>query len=334
MATLSIVMPVYNAEQFLHRSIDSIINQTFTDWELILVDDGSVDNSPQICDEYAKKDKRIRVIHKENGGSGPARNAGIDLAQGKFVAFPDSDDWMDVEAYDVAVKQMQKTNADLLVFGIRTHIYNDNNDTVERVVEESLKAVYYKSAEECRCNYVNLHKCCNMNSPCNKIYRISVIRQHNIRFPELRRMQDGVFNMHCFDKIETLAVIENNLFNRTWHVEEVQRKKMPDKFLDIAIVYHRTAVDMLTRWGHLNIEAELLFDERFVENLKQIEYNCICDRSKSIFVKYKHIRDLNRNPYVRKVLKNYQHNKKDISKSEYAMLKNQNLILILYLYLR
>ena len=89
---LSIIVPVYNVEKYLARCIDSILAQTFTDFELILVDDGSTDNSGEICDEYAGKDPRIIVIHKENGGVSSARNHGLDIARGEYITFVDSDD--------------------------------------------------------------------------------------------------------------------------------------------------------------------------------------------------------------------------------------------------
>ena len=94
MPEISIIVPVYNTEKYLHRCIDSILAQTFTDFELILVDDGSPDNCPQICDEYAEKDCRVKVIHQENGGLSAARNAGIDIATGTFIFFCDSDDYI------------------------------------------------------------------------------------------------------------------------------------------------------------------------------------------------------------------------------------------------
>lgn len=91
---ISIIVPIYNVEQFLHCCIDSILAQTFTDWELLLIDDGSPDKSGEICDEYAKKDSRIRVFHKENGGVSSARNLGLDKAQGEWVTFIDADDYI------------------------------------------------------------------------------------------------------------------------------------------------------------------------------------------------------------------------------------------------
>lgn len=91
---ISVIVPVYNVEKYLSRCIDSIISQTFSDFELILVDDGSTDSSGKICDEYGKKDGRVKVIHKKNGGQSSARNAGIENSTGEYISFVDSDDWI------------------------------------------------------------------------------------------------------------------------------------------------------------------------------------------------------------------------------------------------
>ena len=98
---ISIIVPVYNVEKYLPTCVDSILCQTFTNFELILVDDGSTDRSGIICDEYEKKDTRVKVIHKENGGLSSARNAGLYIAKGKYIGFVDSDDFIDKEMYIV-----------------------------------------------------------------------------------------------------------------------------------------------------------------------------------------------------------------------------------------
>lgn len=97
---ISIIVPVYKAETYLHRCVDSILAQTFTDWELILVDDGSPDQSGKICDEYAKKDQRVKVIHKENGGVSSARQRGLDESVGEYTIHADPDDWVEPEMLD------------------------------------------------------------------------------------------------------------------------------------------------------------------------------------------------------------------------------------------
>ena len=112
---ISVIVPVYKAEKYLHRCVDSILSQTFTDFELILVNDGSPDNCGAICDEYAQKDNRVRVFHKENGGVSSARNLGLDNAKGEWITFVDSDDWLKPGCLE---QLTNKLDADMIKCGI------------------------------------------------------------------------------------------------------------------------------------------------------------------------------------------------------------------------
>lgn len=114
---ISIIVPVYKVEQYLRRCLDSIEAQTFTDWECILIDDGSPDNSGVICDEYVANDTRFRVIHQENKGVSAARNAGLDVARGEWIGFVDSDDWIEPEMYEYLYEDLLKIESDCVVCG-------------------------------------------------------------------------------------------------------------------------------------------------------------------------------------------------------------------------
>jgi glycosyltransferase involved in cell wall biosynthesis len=120
MSAISIIVPVYRVEKYLHRCIDSILAQTFTDFECILIDDGSPDNCPAICDEYAAKDTRIIVIHQENAGVSAARNAGLDRAKGEWIGFVDSDDWCDPGMFEFLLGNAKKHKADISMCGYRS----------------------------------------------------------------------------------------------------------------------------------------------------------------------------------------------------------------------
>ena len=111
--TISVIIPVYNVEKYLRRCLDSIIAQTFSDWECILIDDGSPDGSGAICDEYAAKDTRFRVIHQANAGVSAARNAGLDAARGEYIGFIDSDDWIAADMYSFLYDLIQERGADI-----------------------------------------------------------------------------------------------------------------------------------------------------------------------------------------------------------------------------
>lgn len=151
---VSVIVPIYKVESYLRQCIDSIIHQTYTNLEIILVDDGSPDNSPQICDEFAAKDKRIRVIHKKNGGLSDARNAGLDICKGDYIYFIDGDDYIGSETIDTLCKEIEKNDQYVIAIGYFTaligetlKIYNDawlfdrpriieSNEFAERMLTE------------------------------------------------------------------------------------------------------------------------------------------------------------------------------------------------------
>ena len=116
---ISVIVPIYKVEEYLDRCVESIVNQTYKNLEIILVDDGSPDNCPQMCDFWAEKDSRIKVVHKENGGLSDARNAGMPFAIGDVVSFIDSDDWVELDMFEKMLSRMQKDNSDIVSCGVK-----------------------------------------------------------------------------------------------------------------------------------------------------------------------------------------------------------------------
>lgn len=202
MCMISVITPVYKVEKYLRKCIDSILNQSFTDFELIIVDDGSPDSCGKIADEYLKKDKRVRVIHKENGGAPSARNVGIEAAKGKYLYFPDSDDWLAPsylhELYDLA----EKARTQLVISGFTMEYYEQGH---EKSYSVSVNDMIYDSKLEVR---NNLHKYFNnmmMAVPWNKLYRSDYIKEKGIRFPNVK-WDDLHFNMEVIMDIESVAI--------------------------------------------------------------------------------------------------------------------------------
>lgn len=139
---VSIIVPIYKVEPYLRRCLDSIVNQTYTNLEIILVDDDSPDGCPAICDEYAAKDNRVVVIHKDNGGLSDARNAGLNISKGDFISFVDSDDWIANSFIEVLLRSLQNNNADLSICSyIKTSSSFCNQIKVEYVQESLLSSI-------------------------------------------------------------------------------------------------------------------------------------------------------------------------------------------------
>ena len=141
---LSIIIPIYNVERYLEETINSVLKQTFTDFELILVDDGSTDNSGKICDKYAQKDSRVKVIHKPNGGVSSARNAGVDNATGEFIGFVDSDDIISEVMYEGMINIAEKYGADIVQCTHVREISDLNHNVLPQNIEVYDRVCYVR----------------------------------------------------------------------------------------------------------------------------------------------------------------------------------------------
>ena len=177
---ISIIVPVYKTERFLSACISSILAQTFTDFELILVDDGSPDNCPALCDAAAKRDSRVWVIHKQNGGVSTARNAGLDAAQGNWIAFVDSDDTVEPEYLEKMHKAVLETGAD---FAICSSQCIDETGKTLAGGEHRLLNEFLPQEEVLRRMVVS-----DFQVPWNKLYRRKLLE--NLRYPENKAFED------------------------------------------------------------------------------------------------------------------------------------------------
>ena len=202
MCKVSVITPVYKVEKYLGKCIDSILNQSFKDFELIIVDDGSPDSCGKIADEYEKIDSRVKVIHKENGGAPSARNAGVEIAKGEYFYFPDSDDWLDPEYLQELVVLAEKTHAELVISGFTMEYYEQGkNQRYQVSVNEKL----LNNPEEVRYGLHEYFDNMMMAVPWNKLYSASYIRDKDLRFPNLK-WDDLHFNMDVIMDINRVAV--------------------------------------------------------------------------------------------------------------------------------
>lgn len=187
---ISIIVPVYNVERYLDQCVHSILNQDFTDFELLLIDDGSKDRSGQICDAYAKEDRRVRVFHKENGGVSAARNLGIDNASGQYVTFIDSDDYVDTDYLSIL---MGGRNSDLTVTGYAKLGEGRKSGFGSLKKEYSFKKSEY-TAQQFKVCLPSLLDETPMRSPWVKLFKLAIIRNNKIYFDSsIRIAEDAVF---------------------------------------------------------------------------------------------------------------------------------------------
>ena len=195
---ISVIVPVYKVEDYLDQCVQSIVSQTYADLEIILVDDGSPDDCPAMCDAWAERDSRIKVIHKKNGGLSDARNAGMAIARGEYLAFVDSDDWIESDILRLSLQCSKENNADIVAFGV-DWIYSDRKENPNPLHA----AVYYGTDNIVRTYF---QSCMVRTTVWNKLYKSSIL--NDIRFPEGRLHEDEFFTYRVLAKANVAAVID------------------------------------------------------------------------------------------------------------------------------
>lgn len=243
---VSIIVPVYNVEQYIDSCITSIITQTYENLEIILVDDGTPDNSGVICDEYAKKDKRITVIHKTNGGLSSARNAGLDIATGDYIMFVDSDDFLVDNAVELLVRDSQKYDADFVQYFMvhttsadysRQHAQDNYN--VELITD--LRQMYWKMY-----NTIGAGE-----SACTKLYKKHLF--DNLRFKEGIIHEDVYFTLLMIQKARRALYLDTSLYYYIIHQNSIITSAFTKKKLD-GIWVSEYRIDEFNRLGFTDLE--------------------------------------------------------------------------------
>lgn len=194
---ISVIVPVYNVEKYLSRCVESLINQTYTYLEIILVDDGSQDNSGILCDQYASQDERIKVIHKENGGLSSARNKGLNIASGKFISFVDSDDWIAIDMYEYMMRLMSENKADV----VQCDLLQTNGD--QQIDNKDEKIRIYEDKEICQF-YMDFSTKTGSYSVWKFLYKRKLLE--SIKFREGKINEDIDFNYKVLSRCKRLVV--------------------------------------------------------------------------------------------------------------------------------
>ena len=203
MPLISIIVPAYNVERYLSNCLDSIINQTYKELEIILVDDGSTDSSGSICDEYALIDKRVRVLHNTNCGVSFARNAGIECANGELICFIDSDDTVECNYIECLINKWLEDKSDLVICNIRD--FYPNRIVSKRKVEGRLTGVF-------REDYWKLIDL--LRVPVVKLYKKDIIKKYSIRFPTyIHTAEDQIWNFNYYSHVNSYGYVDQSLYN-------------------------------------------------------------------------------------------------------------------------
>ena len=284
MEKVSVIVPVYRVEQYIDKCVESIVNQTYTNLEIILVDDGSPDNCPQMCDEWAKKDSRIKVIHKKNGGLSDARNAGIDAASGNYVYFLDSDDSISIDTLETYINISEKENCDI-VFGRYQRVFDDPNKN--QIINCTNELYIYSIADFWNVVYkvnkeLGFEICVNCIISCNKLFRKSLFS--DIRYLVGKKNEDEYIIHELVSKCKKIAFIDKVYYyyyqNEESIMGSIRKTHFHNDFFDAVI----RRVDYFQK-NKMEI-ADIAFD--YYKNMFEGQYFITKDEEYKVLLKKKY----------------------------------------------
>lgn len=293
---VSIVVPVYNMGNSLEVCVNSLLNQNYSNIEILLVDDGSKDNSLEVCNTLKKKDKRIRVFHTENRGSGPARNTGIENATGRYIYFPDADDRLEENAISILVGAMEKGRYDLVVFGYKSLDKNGNLELLKEYPEMQ------REGKDVRKDYsdfvASTRKYGIQGAPWNKFFDLTLIKTYSIDYPALRRHQDEGFISRYMCYCQHIHFIKPVLYIHYLNDLKKEWDKYPIDYIDAVIGLYNTKKETILTWNTKDKKTKMI-----------VEHEYICNVIKALEMSYSPKMNMNskkRIPWIEKQIKKSQ----------------------------
>ena len=268
---ISVIVPIYNVEQYLDKCITSIVNQSYKNLEIILVDDGATDKCPDICDKWAIKDDRIVVIHKENGGLSDARNSGLNIAKGEYISFIDSDDWIDLNFYEVLYNSLLSNNAQISASEV-LWVYDDHQKKEEYFYEKKIF-----SSEEALQTLIRGSGFYAI--ACNKLYKATVF--DGIRFPVGKLHEDEFVVYKLIDKAESLVLCkEVNYYYR--QRQGSITKQWSIEHLDVLEAYFERSDFLKYNYPNLYIKDKVFLLLACIDFYKECQRYNIIDGKKRV----------------------------------------------------
>ena len=293
---ISVIVPVYNTGPMLERCIKSLLKQSMKEIEIILVDDGSNDDSPKICDRFAEKDKRVKVIHKKNEGVSIARNTGISAAKGAYIGFVDSDDWIDDNMYINLYSKAMETEADIVMCDATT-VYDDGKteqDTITQIKNSTMISKIDITPEL-------LLELAGAAWRC--VYRTELIKSNSIEFPDgIKLAEDRIFNILAIGNMKKLAYIKRSYYNRYIRKGSAVNKYYPD-MLEVVLQARSGVMNALDAAWKGNIEYKTEYEKQTVAHaLAAINNEFYKDAEGSFVHRYKKIKKLCSTPEIRNAI--------------------------------
>lgn len=261
---ISIVMPVYNAAKYLNCIFQNILDQTFDNWELIVVDDCSQDGSREICSFYANKDGRIRTLFLEqNGGAGNARNAGMALAQGEYVTFVDADDEVEKDLCETIYESAKKNPCDVIVWGLVEEYY-DRNDRLASTNRITFPETVCEDKKSVESLVLLLEEKTLLGYQWNKAYKRLLLREYDIKFEKVVLYEDYFFNIKVMEHTHSMNILELPLYHYKKRFNDSVTTRFVPEYFELSHRRVKTMYDLCLKWNSVNDTAKAILGKIYL----------------------------------------------------------------------
>ena len=261
---LSVIMPMYNAEKYIDETISSILNQSFEDFELIIVNDQSQDNSESICKKYQQVDSRVKLITVEkNGGAGNARNIGMQMAEGQYIAFMDSDDIIDENLYLKAYQMVTSANLDMVVWGI-TEKYYDKDGNCYCNNHLRLPEEICHNVDEIKNVIIELEKNTMFGYQWNRFYRTVILKNNNIQFEKVVLYEDYFFNLEVIKHVNTMGILDDTGYYYMKRQNDSITTRYVPEYFELSKRRIESMYQMYEQWNKCDNQVCNILGERYL----------------------------------------------------------------------
>lgn len=293
MCKVSIIIPIYNVEKYLDKCVQSAINQTLQDIEIILVDDESPDSCPQMCDDFAKKDSRIKVLHRNNGGLGFARNSGIDVATGEYVTFLDSDDFVDLNTYEHLYNIAKTNSLDAIYYNFKR--FTCENEVQPGIATTDIKTYKGDGIKELMLDIIASEPEAKVDhkiqcSSCTAMYRMDIIKKNNVRFHSERELisEDLILNLDFLKHAKSVAFNSGEYYHYRVNPTSLSSTVRTDR-IEKNYTLYTYIKEHLKYWGIDEVQGEERNARLFIgysrSSIIQLLQSDICMNNKIIWLK-------------------------------------------------
>gem|GEM_PF-1284277 len=326
---ISVIMPVYNVEKYIAQAIESVLNQSYTHFELLIINDGSPDHSAEVASQFVARDERVKLLHKPNGGLSDARNFGLDHATGRYVFFIDSDDWVDSEFLEVALDKITRHQSKLVVFGYHLDSLDENETVLLSQPVFAPSQIFEKQAGNLQ---IDSNLLGILGYAWNKLYDLDYIRTRNYRFTKgVSLVEDILFNAPFYAGIDKIVISDRCFYHYNNRLVPTLIKKFHVNSFELYILKTNALEDFLISWQATQTDVMRVLAWSWTDGIRYCIDNMIRFTRLDSAAQRAYILQIANHPGTQRLVPHYDTQSFSGKIYKYLIVKRQAWLLLLFL---